>query len=249
MRHASVGLALAAACLAAALLGLPAGARAPVPAAIAPGQSGPGQSGPGQSGPGQSGPGQSGVELRQGIFLVASPTLTDPNFVRTVVLLVEYGPGGAMGLIVNRRMERTLADLLPEMDALHGRRDPVYFGGPVGGDRIVLLLQAPVPPPAARHVVGSLYVTASEASLRRLLEDDSGARFHAFAGYSGWAPGQLDDELARGGWRLAEADEQVIFDRDPEEIWPELIRRTEGLWVRASGSREGRGRCGRESEP
>jgi putative transcriptional regulator len=172
--------------------------------------------------------------LESGLFLIASPGMVDPNFAETVVLLIEYGGAGAMGLVINRPSEHSLASALPELESLQGRSDSLYVGGPVGTDRIVLLFRTANPPPESAHVVHDIYVSASEIALKALLDrEQSSEKFHAFAGHAGWAPGQLDSEMARGGWRLAEADAEIVFELEPGLVWPELIKRTSGLWVEA----------------
>lgn len=173
-----------------------------------------------------------GPKLERGIFLVASPGMLDPNFAKTVVLLVEYSSEGAIGLIINRPTEHALSKVLPDIPPLRSREDPVYLGGPVAPDNIIVLMRAFVPPGASQHVVGNIYASASQVPLMEMLErDDPGEGFLAFAGHAGWAPGQLDGELARGGWRLTDADEPTVFELDAMEVWPALIRRTSGLWV------------------
>ncbi len=176
---------------------------------------------------------RAGPELARGVFLVASPGMADPNFSRTVVLLLEYGDSGAMGVVINRPSEHTLSSMLPEMDSPARAEDRVYIGGPVDPGRILLLLESSRPPPGSQPVVGDIHVSASQDALLEMLARDGPAeRVHVFAGYAGWAPGQLDFELARGGWRVAEADAMTVFEQESADIWPELIRRTSGTWVR-----------------
>ncbi len=173
-----------------------------------------------------------GPKLQRGMFLVASPGMLDPNFAQTVVLLVQYSGGGAMGLIINRPTDHALSEALPEIESLQSREDPVYLGGPVAPGHIILLMRAVEPPAASQHVMGHIYVSANQAPLLEMLErNDPKEGFHAFAGHAGWAPGQLDAEVERGGWRLADADESTVFELDAMEVWPELIKRTSGLWV------------------
>ena len=168
--------------------------------------------------------------LEAGVLLVARPGLPDPNFARTVILLVDYGEGGAMGLIINRPSRHRLSQALPDVEGLAERADLVYLGGPVAPQRMGLLLRAVAPPESSLHVVDDIYFTVSQDVLGEAVESDE-APFHAFAGYAGWGPGQLDNELARGDWRLAQADAEIVFEQASEGIWPELIRLTEGVWV------------------
>ena len=144
-----------------------------------------------------------------------------------------------MGLIINRPSRHLLAQVLPNVEGVTERADLVYLGGPVAPQRMGLLLRAVVPPVSSFHIVDDIYFTVSQDVLGEALESD-GAPFHAFAGYAGWGPGQLDNELARGDWRLARADADIVFEQAPEDIWPLLIRLTEGIWVENLLRSEGR---------
>jgi putative transcriptional regulator len=174
----------------------------------------------------------------RGMFLVASRDLVDPNFSESVVLLLEYDAKGALGLIVNRPTKVPLTNLLPEVDELRERADIVYVGGPVSKNRIVLLMRSDRHPQGSGRVFADTYVSSSMTTLRQVVSTagESGT-FHAYVGYAGWGPGQLDQELSRGDWFLSPADESLLFDRDAEEIWPELIEKNSGHWVRHSRSR------------
>jgi len=169
----------------------------------------------------------------RGMFLVASRNLVDPNFSESVILLLEYDAKGALGLIVNRPTRLQLTDLLPEIEELKERVDIVYVGGPVSKNRIVLLMRSDRHPQGAGRVFADTYVSSSMEILRKVVSPDGeGGTFHAYVGYAGWGPGQLDQELSRGDWFLSPGEESLVFDRDAEEIWPELIEKNSGQWVR-----------------
>ena len=174
------------------------------------------------------------LRLDKGMFLIAARRLHDPNFARTVVLLVDYGENGAMGVVINRPTELTLAEVLPTVQELAERRDRLYVGGPVARDRIVLLLRSSEQPEEAAHVFDDIYVSGSETALRRMAGSESfnNTTFHAYVGHAGWAPGQLEGETARGDWLLAYGDSKTVFEMDAARVWPELIRRHSGVWVR-----------------
>ena len=170
----------------------------------------------------------------KGRFLVASRRVVGPYFYQTVVLLLGYEPGGAAGLIINRPTERSLAELVPEVEELRGNQDRARLGGPVDPRRMMVLIQSATAPPESEPVVEDIYVTLSLTVLRRVAAGEiPGARFIAFAGYAGWGPGQLDREIARGDWHVDTADAEMVFDRDPAELWPELIDRNTGIEARA----------------
>ncbi|MDX1433092.1 MAG: YqgE/AlgH family protein [Gammaproteobacteria bacterium] len=172
-------------------------------------------------------------EPARGMFLIASRELADPNFAETVVLLLEYDSSGALGLIINRPTEVRLARLLPDVEELANREDVVYEGGPVARRQVLLLLRSRAQPPDASRIFADTYVSSSLDTLRSLATGTlAGASFHAFVGYAGWAPGQLDGEVARGDWHVVPADESAVFDRDAGDVWPQLIKDNAGQWVR-----------------
>jgi putative transcriptional regulator len=172
-------------------------------------------------------------DLARGMFLVAGRGLVDPNFSESVVLLLEYDAKGALGLIVNRPTAVRLANLLPGMEELEEREDTVYIGGPVAKDQIVVLVRSKQHPPQAGHVFADTYVSSDMDTLIQAVtvSRDSGT-FRAFVGYAGWGPGQLDQEASRGDWHVSPGSEAIVFERASEEIWPELIEKNSGQWVR-----------------
>ena len=173
----------------------------------------------------------------RGMFLLAAPRLRDPRFARTVVLLLEYERTGALGLVINRPTEASLHDVLatplPNSDG-----HAVFAGGPVDLRRLIALLRSPVAVDGAERLFGDVHASESMDTLRRMLERDGhAADVHAYLGYAGWAPGQLDAEIARGDWIVAPADAESVFDTPPVDVWPNLMRRNAGRWVRAGPAR------------
>lgn len=172
-------------------------------------------------------------DLAKGKFLIAARHLMDPNFSKTVVLLIDYGTHGTLGLIINRPSPVRLSSVLPDIEALGKREDTVFMGGPVAINRFLMLVRTGSQPEESHHVFEDVYVSSSRAVLRRVLESEEAAgRFRVFAGHSGWAPGQLENEVSRGDWYILRADAQTVFDKAPSEIWPELIYRGTAQWVR-----------------
>lgn len=173
------------------------------------------------------------TELAKGNFIVASPDLKDPNFSKTVVLLVEYGWQGATGLIINRPTDVKLSKVLPEIEKLARRKDRVYIGGPVASNWMMMLIVSEIQPEESHHVFGDIYLSSNLAVLKRLIDiKNKGERFHVYSGYAGWAPGQLEHEISRGDWLILQADENTVFDKNPSEIWPEMVRRGSDYWVK-----------------
>ena len=109
----------------------------------------------------------------------------------------------------------------------------VYIGGPVAPDTVMLVIRTEDQPAQSEHVVSNIFYSASGLALEQMLHrNGSGEAFRAYAGYAGWAPGQLEGEIARGDWHLLPADEETVFNREAAAIWPELIRQTAGQWVK-----------------
>lgn len=170
--------------------------------------------------------------LSAGRFLVASKQLRDPNFSETVVLLLNYGERGARGVVINWPTEVKLATMFPEIRGLQRRVDTAYLGGPVERTRLLMLLRADKPRSGAEHVVDDIYVSTN----RRVLFDalgraGSATSVHVYAGYAGWAPGQLDREVARGDWHVLPADAEAVFSTTPNEVWRELIDKGAVQWL------------------
>lgn len=173
-------------------------------------------------------------ELARGKLLVASAGLLDPNFAETVVLLLEYAPEGALGVIVNRPTDVKLAELLPDVEQLRGRDDSAFLGGPVARDRMILLLRSKTAPASSERVVDGVFITSSLDALRDLPHDPHGEPgLRAYVGYAGWGPQQLDAEIAHGDWHVLPADAATLFDRPPAKLWSDLNERASGEWVRA----------------
>ncbi|MGE0760475.1 MAG: YqgE/AlgH family protein [Pirellulaceae bacterium] len=157
----------------------------------------------------------------RGHCLVASPSLKDPNFYRSVVLMVQHDESGALGLILNRPTGSSIRDIWEMVSSEPCACDsPIYLGGPVRG------------PLAAVHqdrdrsdleVVDGLYYTVDEKSLGELLQS-SADTYRIFVGYAGWAPGQLESELEAGGWLTTPANRQEVFS-EPARLWQTISRR------------------------
>jgi putative transcriptional regulator len=158
------------------------------------------------------------------VLLVASPGLQDPNFAQSVVLVVFPPSGGPTGVILNQPTRLQWKDAFPEEPALAPRSDPLYFGGPVRLGALWFLFRQPSAPQTALPVVDDLYLSADGKFLDRLLEG-GGKVDRFFVGYSGWAPSQLDFEIAQGAWYVLPAEIKDILELAPEEMWRELLRR------------------------
>jgi putative transcriptional regulator len=154
-----------------------------------------------------------------GTFLVARPVLRDPNFRQSVVLILEHGDGGALGVIVNRPAP---AKELPM---------PVFMGGPCQSPGLIMLHgHAEWTEPGddedgagAREVVPGVYVGDAAVLARASdLPSDAAHRYRVFWGYSGWGPGQLEQELASGAWAVLPASAELMFDTPVDSLWSTL---------------------------
>jgi putative transcriptional regulator len=173
-------------------------------------------------------PYQSGLKPAKGRFLVASERLNKSFFSRTVILLVDYSPLGATGLIINKPTKAGLSQLIPELENTRISGDIIYGGGPVGLNNLMMLIRAEKKPVDSVPVFQDIYFSGSMSTLKGLVEDGKGSmRFRAYAGYAGWSPGQLESEILRGSWYVMEGEANMVFDESPSEIWPELMRRKE----------------------
>jgi putative transcriptional regulator len=176
------------------------------------------------------------MPLSKGMFLVAHHGMRDPRFTGTVILLTDYGLYGAMGLIINRPTELKLTDALHGFKGLTEGSDTIYYGGPVKTSKMFILIRSKERPEGAAHVFGDVYVSTSMDLLERILsgeekrgegdEGDEGDDLHVYAGHAGWGPGQLDQEVSIGVWRVLKTDQEYIFDKTPEEVWQGLAGHT-----------------------
>lgn len=174
------------------------------------------------------------LAVDRGVFLVAKTHLSSRIFSQTVILMVEHGAQGSIGLIINRPSHVSLTQIVPKAKELGPGDSAVYFGGPVSSDVVVLLARVPstLVLGEAIHVFADVYFSSSFNLLEDLLNtDDPEEVFHAYVGYAGWGPGQLEHEIQRGDWFVVPGDVEKVFSADPESIWPEMIRALSGHWV------------------
>jgi len=159
-------------------------------------------------------------------LLVSMPQLQDPNFARTVVLLCEFNPDGAFGLVINRPTDmaaREMIHLEPPLSS--GNSLPLWIGGPVEQQRGWILIGEAPDSEEFRTIREGLYLSTSPVLLRQVLEARPAPRARVLAGYAGWAAGQLDAELEQSAWLLSDIDLDVVFDVDASQMWETVIRR------------------------
>lgn len=170
------------------------------------------------------------------VFLVAKPRLQDPNFSKTVVLVTQPRADEPMGVIINRPTPLTLDEVFPENANLKKRKDSVSFGGPVSPMTLVFVFQSEERPQDALRVLDDVYLSVNPGLLSELLSRPKfPERLKVYAGYAGWAPGQLQNEIRRGDWYVVNADAETLFKMAPKNIWPELVKRASVRSVQAPG--------------
>lgn len=171
-------------------------------------------------------------EVRAGMFLVAKPSLRDPLFRRTVVLITRHNDEGTIGLIINRPTKVRLSDALPKGSAVESGTARLYVGGPVHPNSLFSLVRSDHPFKGQHPLVGKIYFMAGLAALKEVLaKRDPEVATRSYAGYSGWSPGQLQAEIDRGDWLVIRADTDVIFQHDTKGVWQRLIKNHLGRWL------------------
>lgn len=168
----------------------------------------------------------------KGRLLVATPPLTDPNFDRTVVLMLEHTHEGALGVVLNRPSEVRVREQLPAWAGTVGDPDRVFMGGPVQEDAVIALglARADAMPAPGLEVFQPVWGTVGTVDLTAR-PDDVGVPLtgvRVFAGYAGWGAGQLEDELAEGAWIVVDALPDDVVTTRPEELWWEVLGRQGG---------------------
>jgi putative transcriptional regulator len=166
------------------------------------------------------------TESLRGSLLVAAPQLLDPNFRRTVVLVAEHDDDGTMGVILNRPSGMSVGDAAPELEALVGPEAPIFAGGPVQPTAGVVLAEvAEVGEPIFDDVI----LLPDLAELADVI--DGAGRTRVFAGYAGWGPGQLEDELGRDDWIVEPARPDDVFSEEPDALWAAILLRKGGQYA------------------
>ncbi len=159
-------------------------------------------------------------------LLLSMPQLADPNFTRSVVLLCQHDADGAFGLVLNRPVTTT-ARIVPQdqPEAATEREVEVWVGGPVEPERSWILLSNPELDEQAIKVCDGVYLSTALHVLETLLEAPDHSRARLIAGYAGWGPGQLDEELAASAWLTGDVDLDIVFHTPASEMWECAIRR------------------------
>lgn len=164
-----------------------------------------------------------------GRMLIASPSIFDPNFRQTVLLIARHDEEGAMGVVLNRPTEATIGEAAPQLLGLAESAEPIYYGGPVQPTSLVLLAEFDDPEDAALPVLGDIGFVAIGTELDKVGELTR--RTRAFAGHAGWGPGQLEAELERDDWIVESASHDEVFSERAGELWQRVLGRKGGQFA------------------
>lgn len=164
----------------------------------------------------------------RGRLLVATPVIGDDNFDRTVVLVLEHGPDGALGLVLNRPTDVAVLDPLPEWNGFAAQPSVVFVGGPVEQGAAIGLARAMVGVSAdgwspVVERIGTLDLSRDPSDLSTGIE-----QVRVFAGYAGWGPGQLEGELDTEAWLVVDVEPEDVLCDDPQNLWHQVLLRQGG---------------------
>jgi putative transcriptional regulator len=165
------------------------------------------------------------VDSLRGQLLIASASLIDPNFHRTVVLVAEHGDEGAMGLVLNRPSPTDVVEAVPALEDMVEPGAALYLGGPVQPESVVVLGEFREPAEAAVVVTGRIGFMPADSEPEAIAAVTD--RVRVFAGYAGWGAGQLEAEIEEGSWILDPARPDDVFGEDGD-LWGSVLRRKGG---------------------
>lgn len=176
-------------------------------------------------------PGSGPLPPAPGRLLVAAPSLADPNFARAVVLLLDADPGGCLGVVLNRPSEVEVGSVLADWAGIGPGPDVLFRGGPVEPDCALGVARVAedvtgAEPMGWRRVAGSTGLVDLDTPVA-VVADALGA-LRIFAGYAGWSPGQLEEEIAEGAWYVVDGEPGDAFLASPEDLWTRVLRRQGG---------------------
>jgi len=169
------------------------------------------------------------MESLRGKLLVASPSLLDPNFHRTVVLIAEHGEDGAMGVVLNRESELEVDEAAPSLADIVEPGARVHEGGPVQPTAVMIMAEFENPEAAATLVVEDIGFVSAEIDFDSL--GSAVRRVRVFAGLAGWGPGQLEAEVERDDWIVEPALPEDVFHASADELWSHVLERKGGQFA------------------
>lgn len=168
------------------------------------------------------------AERDETVLLVASDRMGDPRFQGTVLMVMRHGPGGPLGVILNRPTRFSRSELLPGIVDLPDKAEPVFHGGPVARRTLFYIARFATQPPSVLSLAPGIYMGLDLKGLARVLEAGmKPSALRIYAGYAGWAPGQLERELREEVWHLLPMDPAALFDDQPSKLYPRLKARSQ----------------------
>jgi putative transcriptional regulator len=181
--------------------------------------------------------GSAGADGEEAIILIAHPQFRDLEYRQTVLIAAPAPNGGHVGVILNRPTRRSLGSLFPEHEPSKKVMDPVFYGGPFSRGALVALVKADRAPGAGSVLLmNNLYLAFRANTIDHVIETTPNeARY--FVGYVGWRPGELKSEIDRGLWTVTGADLQVIFRKDTEGLWEEMLQQSRRIRATLPGER------------
>ncbi len=168
-------------------------------------------------------------QSHQGSLLIASPSLLDPNFHRTVVLVAEHTEDGAMGVVLNRPSDVTVAEAVPKLTSLVEEHELLHIGGPVQHEAVVVLAELDDPAQAALLALGDIGFLKADVEPDELAGTLRRAR--VYLGYAGWAAAQLEAELEESAWIVEPAVPEDVFSENASGLWSAVLRRKGGTYA------------------
>ncbi len=168
----------------------------------------------------------SGQEFLAGRLLVATPQIEDGIFHRVVMLVLHHDENGAQGVILNRPLDAEIDAVLPGWGSVATRPQTLFEGGPVELNSAIGLATVPgdnPEPPGVRHLFAGLGVVDLDSAPDVVGAEVAGMRI--FAGYAGWSPSQLEEEVQRGDWYVVDYEARDAFTPDPDRLWSDVLRR------------------------
>jgi len=165
----------------------------------------------------------------EAMFLIAHPSFRDLDYRQTVLLAAPGPNGGHVGVILNRPTRRSLSSLFPEHEPSKKVIEPVFYGGPFSRGALVAIVRTDAAPGAGSvQLMKNLYMAFRVNTIDQVIESSPNeARY--YVGYVGWRPGELKVEIDRGLWSVLNADSDVIFRKDTEGLWEELLQQTKRI--------------------
>ncbi len=163
-----------------------------------------------------------------GSLLIAHPSLMDANFRHTIVLIsMHSSEQGALGVVLNRPLEKTLGDFKADFASHPLSRVPLFYGGPVAQQEMILTAWQSTESPG----IYKLYFGLSVEKAEMLLESDPKTDVRGFIGYSGWSSGQLEGELKENAWAVSPIDGSILQAKELGDLWRQLLKRVRPEWT------------------